>query len=143
MANLQLTLDRAAIGLSVLCAIHCLVLPVAMILGVSGIPFGLGNESFHKLLLLAILPTSLAAMAMGCRKHRCRRVYFFAAAGLLVLGFAGVFGHDYLGEIGEKVLTVIGGALLVVGHVSNYRLSRVHQCDFSSESEVASKCPLS
>ena len=137
--NLQLTLDKVAIGTSLLCAIHCLALPVAMILGSSVVPFGLNDEAYHKWLLIAIVPTSLVALTMGCRKHKRHRVYIFGGIGLLLLGFAGFLGHDYLGEIGEKVLTVMGGMVVAFGHVSNYQLCQKLECDCSSSEEEVPK----
>ena len=49
-------LDGAAIGLSALCAIHCLMLPVALTLLPVIATLPLGDESFHKALLFLVIP---------------------------------------------------------------------------------------
>ena len=120
--SIQLSLDRAAIGLSLLCAAHCLLLPVTMIFVSTFIPITLDDEAFHRWLLIAIVPISLVAFVIGCRKHRRYSVYFFGAIGLFLLGLAGYLGHDYLGEIGERLLTVIGGIVLAFCHLGNYQV---------------------
>ena len=122
--NLQSSLDKAAIFLSLLCAVHCFLLPVLVVLFSTFIPFTVDDELFHKWLLLGTLPVSIIALTMGCRQHKRYSVYVFGMVGLAVLGIATVFGHDHLGEVWEKSLTLLGGFIVAAGHVSNYRLCR-------------------
>ena len=51
-------LDGAAIGLSALCAIHCLALPIALTMLPVIATMPLGDESFHKALLFLVIPAS-------------------------------------------------------------------------------------
>ena len=97
MKNLQATADKAAVVLSLACAMHCLILPVALVVLPSLAILPLADESFHQLLLMGVIPISLLAMLMGCRRHRSGLV---ATAGLIGLGLlllAAFFGHDLLG----------------------------------------------
>ena len=51
--------DKAAIGLSLLCVVHCLVTPIAIVMFPAlGATF-LEDESFHYALLFVVLPISL------------------------------------------------------------------------------------
>ena len=95
-------LDGAAIGLSALCAIHCLALPIAltMLPVIATIP--LGDESFHKALLFLVIPASAIGLTLGCRRHQQWGVMFWGVSGLLVMTFAALFGHDLFGEDLEK-----------------------------------------
>jgi len=86
----------------------------------------LDDELFHRLLLVGVVPLSAFALLMGCRKHKNRNVVIWGGAGLLVMIFAAFLGHDLVGETGEKGLTLLGSALIIVGHYGNYRLCRVH-----------------
>lgn len=126
--KIQSVLDKTAIGLSALCAIHCLVLPVTLILVSLSIPVAMDNEAFHRALLWCTIPISLFAIVMGCKKHSQSKVYIFAGLGLFLLAFASFFGHDLMGEIGEKGLTLLGGILLITGHVMNYRACKSLDC---------------
>jgi hypothetical protein len=49
--------------------------------------------------------------------------------GLIALVSIAYLGHGLLGEVGEKVATVIGGAILAIGHFRNYRLCHRDGCD--------------
>ncbi|GAA5219011.1 MerC domain-containing protein [Corallincola platygyrae] len=122
------TLDRFAIGVSLLCAIHCALLPVAiaMIPAMAGTMFA--DESFHMILVGVVLPTSALALLFGCRKHGHWRVLGWGAAGLLSLVLALVIGHDVFGEFGEKGMTLLGSAMVAYGHIQNFRFCRVDKC---------------
>ena len=122
-------LDRTAIGLSVLCLLHCLALPLALIAGSSFTALWFADERFHQLLVFLVLPTSIVALMLGCKKHKTWTVLAWGLCGVGVLAAAALFGHDLVGEPGEKILTVIGSILVVVGHVFNFRLCRSDICD--------------
>ena len=126
--NAQLILDRAAIGLSLLCAVHCFLFPVALVLFSSFVPLSLDAELVHKWLLIVTIPVSLFALTLGCRAHRRYHLYFFAAVGLSFLGAASYLGHDQLGELGEKLMNALGGMAIAIGHYLNYRLCQSEGC---------------
>ena len=139
MKNLQTFTDQTAIGLSVLCALHCLVFPFVLVLLPSATALQLGNEAFHIWMIIAVLPISLYALTLGCKKHKRYRVVAFGCAGLVFL-VAAILGEDLFGEAGEKSLTVIGSALLIWGHIQNYRLCREHEnCDCPEHSADSAK----
>lgn len=120
--------DKAAIGLSALCIVHCLVLPIALTLLPTLASLPIADESFHKLLLVAIIPSSLLAVVIGCRKHRSMQVAALCGTGIALLIGAVLFGHDMLGEIGEKALTAVGSIFLILGHIQNHRLCKKSTC---------------
>lgn len=57
-------------------------------------------------------------MWLGCRRHK---------DGLSLLMLAASQVHDWFGEWGERLVTVLGGRIMAVGHVRNYRLCRSDQ----------------
>lgn len=127
--NLSSTsLDKAAIAISLVCTAHCLLLPLALVLLPILTGSLLSDEGFHRWLLLAVIPTSILALTLGCRRHGHYSVMIGGALGLLLLSAAVTMGHDFLGETGEKLLTVIGTACIVWGHWRNYRLCQGQDC---------------
>ena len=126
--NSQSVTDRVAIGLSFLCTLHCLVLPVLVALLPSLTAFAFADESFHLWMLVAVLPISVFALTMGCRKHKRYQILWVGFSGLAVMISAVVFGHDFLGEAGEKALTVVGAAMVAYGHFLNQKLCRAEEC---------------
>ncbi len=120
--------DRAAIGLSLVCVIHCLLTPVAIaMIPALGATF-LEDETFHYAVLFLVLPTSLFALTLGCRKHRRFDILVIGLSGLLVLFLVPILGEEVTGELGEKILTVAGATIIAYAHVRNFRLCRQRDC---------------
>lgn len=124
-------LDKTAIGLSLLCAVHCLLLPLVVILLPSLAASTFAGEAFHQWLVLAVVPTSLIALTMGCRKHHQKTVLAWGLSGLAFIFLALMLGHDTLGETGEKTFTLIGAAFIAWGHYRNFKLCQEPQCGCS------------
>lgn len=125
--KLQLTLDKSAISLSLLCMAHCLILPSLAILLPAVLAVPLGDELFHKALLICVIPLSAVALFLGCQKHKGWTVLSWGAIGLSILIFSAIFGHELVGETGEKLATVVGSSFIILSHYKNYRLCSKHQ----------------
>lgn len=127
--KIQKNLDRAAISVSALCMLHCLLTPLLLI----AIPVMsstiLAEELFHKLLVTLVLPVSIFALFIGCRRHRDSMVLIFGSIGLFFLVTVALVGHELLGESGEKIGTAISSLILAYGHFRNYSLCRHDKCD--------------
>ena len=124
-------LDKIAASTSAICAAHCLSLP--LLLGVFpalGATF-FGDESFHVWLLWLVIPLSLVALTLGCRTHKDVTVALMGLLGLALLISAAILGHDYLGEAGERALSLAGAVAIAAGHLRNYTLCRRAGCDHS------------
>ncbi|RCU50071.1 MerC domain-containing protein [Corallincola luteus] len=121
-------MDMLAIGISTACAVHCILLPMLVVALPALAGSALMDEKFHLILLLGIVPTSVIALFMGCRKHRHWHLFGWGVAGLLTLILAALFGHHLLGELGEKVLTLGGSLLIAIGHIKNFRYCKAGRC---------------
>ena len=121
-------LDGMAVILSGTCMVHCLVLPLL----VTVFPIAQGSlldeQQFHLVMLLLILPTSLIALTIGCRKHKDRLTLVLGTIGLSVLTFTALFGHDVFGYQGERIVTTLGGLVLALAHIQNFRCCRTVDC---------------
>ncbi len=127
MTTNQNLVDKASISLSALCAIHCLVAPLTVALLPSLAGLSLHDETFHMWMVIAILPMSIYALTLGCKKHQHSRVLALGGLGLLVLVATVLLGHDRLGENWEKILTVVGASLVALGHILNFRYCRLQE----------------
>lgn len=127
MKTVQEYTDKFAIGLSMLCAIHCLLLPLLLIALPSISALQLQNEAFHFWMLATVIPTSLYALTIGCKKHQRYRLLSWGISGLILMLMAVFFGHDIAGEYGEKILTLLGAILVVVAHWGNFRRCQQHE----------------
>ena len=109
-------LDRAGIVLSGLCVLHC----IASIVIVSAL--GIGGEflfapAIHRFGLAIALVIAAVAIGWGALTHRRAAPFVVAMMGLTCLGGALAMPHG----TGEVVLTVIGVALVSLGHLLNLR----------------------
>lgn len=119
---LNINLDKVAIGFSAICALHCILLPVALIFLPALSTTFLGSEDFHKALLYFVVPSSAIALFLGCKMHGKNHVYVYGAVGIGALLIASFFGHDLFGESGEKFLTLLGVGIISLGHIKNQKL---------------------
>lgn len=127
-----LAADKIAISLSTLCAIHCVILSAFLIMVPTLTAAYLGDEQFHFFLLFAVIPTSLFSLTLGCKHHRNSKVLLLGFIGISILTITQITGHDILGELGEKIFTLVGSSFTVLGHYLNHRLCRKKDCQ---------KCP--
>ncbi len=112
------TADKAAIGLSFACLVHCMVVPVAVAVmpaasGLAGLPEGL-----HLLSFLVAVPTSALAIVAGYRRHGAVLPGVLAGFGLALIGTGAVAGLDVLVETS---VTVAGSLALAAAHVRSSR----------------------
>ena len=129
LLSISPTLDRVAISTSALCAIHCLCLPILLVMFPAVGATFFGQESFHVLLLWLVIPLSLVALTMGCRKHKNRVVAVMGLIGITFMVVAATLGHDLLGETGERLATLAGAVFIGLGHFRNFTLCRRIDCD--------------
>ena len=120
--TLNINFDNIAISFSVLCALHCLLLPIILIFFPAISATFFGSEGFHKTLLYFVIPSSIIALSLGCKMHGKYNVYLYGIFGIGTLLIASIFGHDYFGESGEVILTLIGAGIISLGHFKNQKL---------------------
>ncbi len=121
MKTIQTFSDKFAIGLSLLCTVHCLLLPLALVFIPSLAAMQFTDERFHLWMLSAVIPSSIVALTLGCRQHQHYRLLLLGFAGLFLLCLA-VLGESIIGKTGETTLTLFGAALVATGHLMNYHL---------------------
>ena len=116
-------IDRAGMVASSACAAHCAVsalLPGA--LSAAGLGMLLSHEAEWVLTGIAVA-FAVGALAVGWRRHRST-----AVAVALGAGIAGLVGARLIEEAGIHgvglALALVGGAILVYGHVANIRAAR-------------------
>lgn len=114
--------DRLGIGLSALCAVHCLLTPVVLSLLPLWPTLHAMNAWVHPALLVLITPVIVGALRRArCTGHGATAVLL--GVGFLVLVGAW-WGHNVWGHVGERLGTLAGSGLLIAGHVLNWRRHR-------------------
>ena len=115
------TLDHAAIALSGLCLVHCLLLPFLIV----ALPLlsQLNEAHFHSKMLLVVVPVSVVAFALGYRHHRNKAIIAWGIAGIAILYFGGTFAHANYGILADSLLTMAGAIILATSHYFNNRMA--------------------
>jgi hypothetical protein len=124
----MLDLDRTAIGLSLVCLAHCLLIPVGLaVLPALGTSLVDTETAAHWVLLALALPVSILAIILASRRHRDVWVISLAFIGLtaLFIGVSHLFGHEL-----EAVLSITGAGLVLVAHIRNWRLSKIERTPY-------------
>ena len=85
--------DKLSICLSLCCILHCIALPVIILMIPSFASLWINNEKVHVILVLFALPISLFAMAKSLRVHHNYKCISLAVIGLSLLVGA-IFMHD-------------------------------------------------
>ncbi len=119
--QLQGRADAAAVFISGLCLVHCLIWPVLLVAVpalavVVAIP-----HSFHEIALMVAVPTSMVALGLGWRQHRRWLPTLLALPGLALLA---VGEYAFHGAAIEPLFAVSGAAILVAAHGLNWLHSR-------------------
>ena len=125
MRSIQALTDQTSIGISLVCAIHCLFVPVLLVALPSLASLPLESEMFHVWMVVAVLPISIFALTLGCKKHKRYKIIFLGVLGLISL-ISALLLESLVGEIGEKLLTLLGAGLIAWGHFTNFKLCQQH-----------------
>ena len=107
-------LDRIAMGLSGLCAVHCVA--TAVLLGLVASAGGLlGKPIIHEVGLTLAMILGAIALGRGMREHGLILPAMVGGAGLAIMAYA-----MSLRESGfEPAVTILGVSVLALGHRLN------------------------
>ena len=110
-------LDGVAVGLSALCLIHCLALPLL----VAGLPFlaQFSEGHLHAQMLVLVLPLSIVALGLGFRHHRNTWIVLAGVLGMLILVVGATVAHSELGLSADRAFTIVGALILATAHFYN------------------------
>lgn len=112
--------DAAAMIASGLCLVHCLAIPLVLLLVPTVGALIALPEEFHRWAVAIAIPTSAIAVLFGYRRHRALMPLSLAVPGLTLMAWGAFFTSNPMLEI---LLTVVGASVLAVGHWCNWQLA--------------------
>lgn len=126
-------LDKAGAAASLLCAIHCALMPIVLtLLPLAGLAF-LADERVDWALISLSAVLGISSLCLGYRRHRSRRALAFLSAGLALLVLGHFLKEQQHGSAVSVLLLVAGGATIAAAHWMNRRLCnsciRCHEHD--------------
>jgi hypothetical protein len=124
-------LDRLGATGSLVCAVHCAVLPLLIaLLPALGLSGWLG-EGFERIFVVFASLLGVFSLASGYRRHRVLRALGMLLTGLVVLWVAVLYAPLHHSVIPHAVAMTFGGTLVGLAHVLNLRLNHGHVHDAS------------
>lgn len=115
-------LDVMGISLSVLCALHCILPPLLLVMVPTLALDPEAIEALRPVFIALVLPLALISLTKGRRLHHNNAPLRFAFLGCSLL-IIGAFVHEphWL----EIVITVSGSVLVIASHAQNFRLCKL------------------
>ncbi len=128
-------LDGIGIGLSFICAIHCLITPLTLaLLPLMGIHTH-DNKSIEAIMVLLIIMVGILALMRGYLNHKKWQVFIYLTLGIVIF----VFIRPVFDNTAYNLATLLGGFSFMVGHLYNWNWCRA--CPLCRESK--DHCQLS
>ena len=121
--------DRIGLTASLLCALHCALLPLAIVLLPSlGIATALGDNFEEGFVVFATL-LGLFTLVSGYRRHRAVRALRLLLPGLAILWLGVLYEPLHHSLWPHALAMTLGGTLVGLAHLANLRLTAVHVHD--------------
>lgn len=116
------TADRVGFTASLLCAVHCALLPLVLaLLPALGLGIGGWIDLDQAFVVFATL-LGVTTLALGYRRHRAFRAWALLLPGLLLV-WAGAFTVLHTHSVFHAAVMTTGGLLLAAAHLVNLRMT--------------------
>ena len=112
--------DRLGFAGSLLCAIHCALLPLAMAL-LPTLGAGAFGADLDQAFVVFATVLGLTTLGVGYRRHRAFGALAWLLPGLVLVWLA-TFTPLHTHSLGHAALMVVGGLAIAAGHLANLRL---------------------
>lgn len=124
-------LDKFGTTSSIVCAMHCALLPIVIsILPALGLSFLVWSGFEWAFVCFASL-LGLFSLWMGYKRHRVYRALLFLIPGLLLVWMGVLVPEIHHAVVLHAVVMSVGGTLIAVAHLINLRLNHSHVHDAS------------
>jgi carbon starvation protein CstA len=123
--GLESRVDRFGALASMMCAVHCALLPLIFgVLPALGLGF-LAKHGFEQAFVSFAIVLASISLIYGMRRHGSYQAFLFLVPGIALLVIGVVIGSNHSDPWHATVVS-IGGTLVALSHVINMRLTHVH-----------------
>ena len=127
--NNKLPFDNIGIFVSASCVVHCIFLPIALLIFPTVKNPLLRDNIFHPIFMTMVIFIGIFAFCKGYCLHKKQWVLWLAIAGagaLIPSVLNAVFTS--MPEMEERIITIFGGILIISAHFINLKLSGQYNC---------------
>lgn len=125
-STLHVLLDRLAAAWSLLCAVHCAVLPLVLALAPALALGVLWSEQTERWTVIVVSLVGLVSLGGGWWRHRSVWPLTLLSAGLVLMWSALLVTHIHESVPAHALAMAAGGVIVAAGHLLNLRLVRGH-----------------
>ncbi len=122
---------------SLLCLVHCTVLPIVLIFLPTSAIYLMLDSKFEFILLTLSCALNIYNICFGIKTHRKYNIIWFFSAGL-VLTLLGYFlnGHKHTDHNQINVLMILGSFMLIISNIINNKICRLcKSCNMENKNE--------
>ncbi len=118
--------DRLGIAGSLLCAVHCALMPLLLsVLPALGIGLT-GTVDWDQTFVVFATLLGVATLSLGYRRHRVHHAWVLLVPGLVMVWLGSFTSlHDH--SAGHAIMMTCGGLMIAAAHLLNLKLS--HRVD--------------
>ena len=123
---LRTVVDRFGALWSMLCAVHCAVLPLVLVLAPG---FALGvwwDDQVERITVILVSLVASASLGLGFVRHRGWTALALMTPGLLLMWAALLLPAVHHSVPAHAAAMATGGVLVAMAHLANLRLGRGH-----------------
>lgn len=124
-------IDRLGATGSLLCAIHCALLPLVIALLPSLGLASLASQGFERAFVAFATLLGLFSVVWGYRRHRAVRALSLLAPGLVTLWVVVLYQPLHEMVLPHAIAMTFGGTMVGLAHIANLRLNHGHVHDAS------------
>ncbi|PZU29239.1 MerC domain-containing protein [Stenotrophomonas sp. PS02298] len=129
--GLRKFLDRFGATGSLICAVHCALLPALLAVAPAlGLSFWL-SDGVEFTIVVFVTVLGLFSLIWGYLRHRALMALLLLVPGLLLLWAGLLHSELHHSQVPHAVVMTLGGVLVGLAHVVNLRLNHVHVHDAS------------
>jgi len=123
---LRTLIDRFGALWSLLCAVHCAVLPLVLVLAPS-LALGMWwDEQVERIAVVAVSLVVSLSLGLGFARHRGWTAIVLMVPGLALMWSALLVPQVHLSVPAHATAMALGGVLVGLAHLANLRLNRGH-----------------
>ncbi len=122
---------------SLLCLVHCTVLPIVLIFLPTSAIYLMLDSKFEFILLTLSCALNIYNICFGIKTHRKYNIIWFFSAGL-VLTLLGYFlnDHKHTDHNQINVLMILGSFMLIISNIINNKICRLcKSCNMENKNE--------
>ena len=120
-------LDTLGAGVSGLCLVHCVSMPLIFAFAPTLAHLIPGDELVHRLLAFLVVGAGLPSFVIGYRKHNKWSALALGLGGMGIVLGALIFGDRFNSHVTEISITMLGSLALTSAHLANRTFCR--RCD--------------